>query len=134
MGTPPRRDLQGICRARQHSQPDNADNGRDTQLSGKVREIKMKRFVVSDHRILSKRKYKMKLKDWKIDKYLPATDMGIMVAKASKRATQEGKETVFYNGGKEINAERIENFRRRTNSGGVGMASPSAGKTYWILS
>jgi hypothetical protein len=94
----------------------------------------MKRFVVSDHRILSKRKYKMKLKDWKIDKYLPATDMGIMVAKASKRATQEGKETVFYNGGKEINAERIENFRRRTNSGGVGMASPSAGKTYWILS
>ena len=60
--------------------------------------------------------------------------MKTLVAKASKRAAEEGKETVFYYVGQEINAERIENFKKRTDSNGVGVASPSAGKTYWILS
>jgi hypothetical protein len=129
VGAPPRRDLQDICRARQHSQRDNAEDERHLQLSGMVSEIQVNLFAVSNHRILSKRKYKMKLKDWNFDKYLPATNMDIIVAKASKRATLEGKETVFYNGGQEINAERIENFKKRRNSNDVGMASPSAGKT-----
>jgi hypothetical protein len=94
----------------------------------------MRLFTVSDHCILSIRKYKMKLKEWNFDKHLPATNMGIILAKDTMRATEEGKETVFFNGGQEINAERIENFKKRMNSNGVGIASPSAGKRYSILS
>lgn len=72
----------------------------------------------------------MKFKDWNFEKYLRATDMKVVVAKASKRAAEEGRDTVFYNVGQEINAERIENFKKRMDLNGMEMASPSAGKTY----
>lgn len=74
----------------------------------------------------------MKLKDWNIDKYLRARDMKIVVAKASKRAAEEDKETVFYSGGQKMNADRIENFKKRIKLDGVRMPSPSAGKRYHI--
>jgi hypothetical protein len=74
----------------------------------------------------------MKLKEWNFDKYLRATDMKIIVAKEYKRAA-EGKETIFYSAGQEMNAERIENFKKRIKLDGIEMPSPSAGKIYHIL-
>jgi len=74
----------------------------------------------------------MKLKEWNFDKYLRAADMKIIVAKESKRAA-EGKETVFYIAGQEMNAEKIENFKKRIKLDGIEMPSPSAGKIYHIL-
>jgi hypothetical protein len=76
------------------------------------------------------RKYKMKLKEWKFDKNLPSKNMRIVLAKASKRAAEEDKETVFYSSGQEINADRIENFKKRMKLDRVGIAPLSAGKSY----
>ena len=44
---------------------------------------------------LSERKWKEKLKEWKFDKKISTTDMRIVVAKAEKRARNEGKDTTF---------------------------------------
>jgi hypothetical protein len=74
----------------------------------------------------------MKFKEWNFDKYFRATDMKIIVSKDDKRAS-EGKETIFYSSGQEINAERIENFKKRIKLDGIEMPSPSAGKMYHIL-
>lgn len=73
----------------------------------------------------------MKLKEWNFDKHLPMTDMTIIATKASKRAS-EGKETVFYSAGQEMNTEKIENFKKRIKLHGIEMPSPSAGKIYHI--
>jgi hypothetical protein len=59
------------------------------------------------------RKYKMKIKEWKFDKYLRANDMKFIVAKATKRAREDGNETTFCYGGQQISSERIENFKKR---------------------
>jgi hypothetical protein len=70
----------------------------------------------------------MKLKEWKFEKYLHATDMKIIVAKAAKRATMEGKETVFYNAGQQMSAERLETFRKKFAWEGEDMLYPNSGK------
>jgi hypothetical protein len=52
-------------------------------------------------------------------------------------AAEEGKETVFYSSGQEINADRIENFKKRMKLDRVGIASPSADKSqqgaFWVV-
>lgn len=76
----------------------------------------------------------MKIKEWKFEKYLRANDMKIIVVKATKRAREEGKNTVFYNGGQQISTERVEKFKKRNALDGGEMASPSAGKRAQVLS
>jgi hypothetical protein len=53
--------------------------------------------------------------------------MQILVAKAEKRARDEGKETVFLHGGSEIGPERFDHFKRRKTTQAMEAASPSAG-------
>jgi hypothetical protein len=96
--------------------------------------MEMTLIAVANHSLPSKRKYKMKLKEWNLDKNLSATDMKVILAIASDRAAREGKETVFYNGGQELSAEKIENFKKRMHSNREGMASPNASKKFLMLS
>ncbi|KUJ07828.1 uncharacterized protein LY89DRAFT_789494 [Mollisia scopiformis] len=70
----------------------------------------------------SLRKWKMQIKEWHFDKNLTKNDMAILVAKAQKRARDEGKETIFYHQDQEVSAERLSNFKKRK----VDAASPSA--------
>jgi hypothetical protein len=75
----------------------------------------------------SERKWKEKLKEWKFDKNISATNMSIVVAKAEKRAREEGKETVFFHGDCQISPERIQQFKRRKTSKIAEAESPAAG-------
>jgi hypothetical protein len=74
---------------------------------------------------LSERKWKLKLKEWGFEKYLPAAAMKILVAKAERRAMVENKETVFFHRETQIPPERIELFKRRRTFREGPMASPS---------
>jgi hypothetical protein len=69
----------------------------------------------------------MKLKEWSFKKYLPSADMSIIVAKAEKRASDEGKETIFFHNETQIAYEKIEHFKRKKNTNAAEAASPSAG-------
>jgi len=95
--------------------------------------MEMTLIVVSDHSLPSKRKYKMKLKEWNLEKNLSATDMKVILAKESERAEREGKETVFIYRGQELSAEKIENFKKRMHLNGKEIASPNASKKYQLL-
>lgn len=53
--------------------------------------------------------------------------MGIVVAKAEKRAREEGKETIFFHGEAQITPERIEQFKRRKTTQRLEPMSPGAG-------
>jgi phosphotransacetylase len=73
------------------------------------------------------RKWKEKLKEWRFDKYISASDMDIVVAKAAKRSRDEGKETIFFVGEAQILPDRIEQFKRRKTIKNIETMSPSAG-------
>ncbi|CZR60771.1 uncharacterized protein PAC_10667 [Phialocephala subalpina] len=74
----------------------------------------------------SPRKWKDKLKQWNFDKNLSEKDAKILVAKAEKRAREEGKETEFLHYGLVMSTAKINNAkRRRTMDESVAM-SPSA--------
>ena len=75
----------------------------------------------------SERKWKEKLKEWRFEKNISATDMNIIVAKADKRVREEGKETVFFHGQSEITRERIDQFKRRKTTKTAEEVLPSAG-------
>jgi hypothetical protein len=81
----------------------------------------------------SVRKWKMQLKAWNFDKNVSAMDMGIVAAKAEKRAREEGKETIFFHGDSQISSERIEYFKRRKTTKLADAASPSAGRFQILL-
>jgi hypothetical protein len=68
----------------------------------------------------------MKLKEWGFDKHLTEKETKIVVAKAEKRARDEGKDTVFYHNGRLIPPTKIENFKRRKTVKESDVASPSA--------
>jgi len=80
------------------------------------------------NRKTSVRKWKEKLKEWKFEKNVSASDMTIVLAKAEKRAREEGKETAIFHGGNQITKERIEQFKRRKTFREEVMMSPSAGR------
>ena len=61
----------------------------------------------------SERKWKMKLKEWNFEKYVPANEMNFVVAKLLKRQADEGRDTVFFRGETQITTDRIENFKKR---------------------
>ena len=75
----------------------------------------------------SERKWKEKLKEWKFDKNVSSTHMNILIAKAEKRAREDGKETVFFYGETQISAERIKQFKRRKTCKDADVISPRAG-------
>jgi hypothetical protein len=54
--------------------------------------------------------------------------MAIIVAKAEKRAADGGKQTVFFHHGSQVEAEKIERFKKRKISKDL-VASPNAGKS-----
>lgn len=80
----------------------------------------------------SERKWKMQLKDWGFEKYVSASDMRILIAKAEKRAIEENKDTIFFNRGCEIPQEKIDLFKRRKVTKQAAPASPSAGTQFQL--
>ncbi|KAF8853928.1 hypothetical protein BDZ45DRAFT_748090 [Acephala macrosclerotiorum] len=74
----------------------------------------------------SPRKWKDKLKQWNFEKNLSEKDTKILVAKAEKRAREEGKETEFLHHGVVIPPAKINNFKRRKTMDESGGMSPSA--------
>lgn len=72
------------------------------------------------------RKWKMQLKDWGFEKYVSASDMRILIAKAEKRSIEENKDTIFFNRGCQIPQEKIDLFKRRKVTKQAAPASPSA--------
>lgn len=61
----------------------------------------------------STRKWKEKIKEWKLEKNVPSSDMSFIVAKAEKRKSEEGKETTFYRGGILVDRTKIEQSKKR---------------------
>ncbi|PVH83905.1 hypothetical protein DL98DRAFT_569297 [Cadophora sp. DSE1049] len=61
----------------------------------------------------SKRKWKMKIKEWNFEKNLPANEMSYITAKADKRKAEDDKDTIFVRGTIKILPERIRNFKKR---------------------
>lgn len=61
----------------------------------------------------SERKWKSKLKEWDFDKNLTKAEMKIAVAKAEKRAREDGKETVFFHRGEMIPPARVSKWKRK---------------------
>jgi len=53
--------------------------------------------------------------------------MQISIAKAEKRAREEGKETIFFHGESQITTKRIENLKKRKLTKELEGESPSAG-------
>ena len=76
--------------------------------------------------VCSERKWKMKLKEWSFEKYLPAADLNIMIVKAEKRRREEGKETAFFHGNVQIKPEKFENFKKRKAAKDIDAESPNA--------
>jgi len=96
-------------------------------MASKLGEIASPTSRMCTNRPHSERKWKSKLKEWGFDKHIPAKDMQVLVAKAEKRARDEGKETVFFQGEAEIAPKRFENFKRRKTTHTMEAVSPSAG-------
>jgi hypothetical protein len=63
----------------------------------------------------STRYWKIKLKEWKFEKNVPAKEMSFMAAKARKRGLEDGKETVFYRNGILVDASKVENKKQKLN-------------------
>jgi hypothetical protein len=68
----------------------------------------------------SKRYWKIKLKEWRFEKNVPAKEMSFMAAKARKRELEDGKETVFYRNGVLVDASKVENKKQKLNVDDVG--------------
>ncbi len=75
----------------------------------------------------SERKWKMQLKDWGFEKYVSATEMRMLIAKAEKRLIEDNKETIFFKGECQIPQEKIDIFKRRKVTKQTAPVSPSAG-------
>jgi hypothetical protein len=77
----------------------------------------------------SRQKWKAKFKEWGgFDKHLSEMHMKIIVAKAEKRLTEEGKGTEFFHNNSRISSARIEAFKKRKNFRMSGRVSPSVGE------
>jgi hypothetical protein len=68
----------------------------------------------------SKRYWKIKLKEWRFEKNVPAKEMSFMAAKARKRELEDGKETVFYRNGVMVDASKVENKKQKLNADNEG--------------
>ncbi|KAH6677575.1 hypothetical protein B0J14DRAFT_560363 [Halenospora varia] len=76
---------------------------------------------------VSERKWKEKLKEWRFEKNIPSSAMGILVAKSEKRKREQGKETQFFYGDIEIKPQTISNFKKRKTTKVVDITSPIPG-------
>lgn len=70
----------------------------------------------------------MKFKEWRYEKHLTNSDMKNVIAKADKRAREDGKETVFFRQGALIPATKIRNFKKRKAVRELETTLPSVGK------
>jgi len=60
------------------------------------------------------RQYKNKLKEWDFEKYIKASVMTALLAKAGKRKFEEDKDTRFRYKGQDILPSRMDRFSKRT--------------------
>ncbi|PMD29292.1 hypothetical protein L207DRAFT_642457 [Hyaloscypha variabilis F] len=61
----------------------------------------------------SERNWKIKLKEWKFEKNVPAKEMNFMAAKARKRELEERKDTMFYRNGILVDGSKVEQFKKQ---------------------
>ncbi|KAF8863776.1 hypothetical protein BDZ45DRAFT_88170 [Acephala macrosclerotiorum] len=61
----------------------------------------------------SPRKWKEKLREWNFDKNLTKNEMKVVIAKAEKRATEEGKETIFFHRGNMVPPAKFSAWQKR---------------------
>jgi endogenous inhibitor of DNA gyrase (YacG/DUF329 family) len=61
----------------------------------------------------SKRCWKIKMKEWKFEKNIPAREMSFMASKAIKRELEAEKETVFYRHGVLVDGSKVDQFKRQ---------------------
>ncbi|KUJ16030.1 uncharacterized protein LY89DRAFT_783260 [Mollisia scopiformis] len=74
----------------------------------------------------SERKWKAKLKEWNFVKNVTKAEMKVVVAKAEKRATEDGKDTLFLHHGNIIPPEKVANWKRRLTTMAATPANPYA--------
>jgi len=73
------------------------------------------------------RKWKSKLKEWGFEKYSKAEEMAFIASKLQNRK-EEGKDTAFFVGGRQITKEAMENFMRRKKVDAEKIGSPTTSK------
>ena len=97
-----------------------------SKLSDKL-IIRLYSRMIDHTSIYSARVYKHKLKAWGFEKYLRKSDMQVLLAKAEKRASEDNKDTVFRVGGRKLDPERLQRFKKRKlDAEDEGLPSPSA--------
>jgi hypothetical protein len=69
----------------------------------------------------------MQIKNRGLEKYGPAAQLRILVAKAEKREREEGKETLFFNIGSQIGPGKLELSREERQLKEADSASHSVG-------
>lgn len=82
----------------------------------------------------SERKWKEKIKEWKLTKKVPTKDMSIMVAKAEKRKIDQGKDTLFHHNGIKVAHHKIEKIKKERVSQSQNVTSSIPGKQFNVNS
>jgi hypothetical protein len=77
--------------------------------------------------LCSQRKWKDKLKEWKYEKNIPASEMSFMSAKSEKRKLEEGKDTTFYRYEKLVDGNKIDQFKKKRLADGEGISIDISG-------
>lgn len=75
----------------------------------------------------SERKYKAKIKEWGMRKNIPLSDMMVVNSKVTKRAREDGKDTLFIVGGVPAHPQRLTRFQKRKFVKNRTPKSPCAG-------
>ena len=73
------------------------------------------------------RQYKIKIKEWGLEKHIKASDMQILLAKRDKRTRDRGVGTVFVVKGVKIEEDRLNRFGKRGFAKSSDYVSPSTG-------
>lgn len=73
------------------------------------------------------RQYKVKIKEWGLEKYIKAADMQVLLAKRDRRARDRGVGTVFVVKGVKFEDDRLNRFGKRGRGKSSDHVSPSTG-------
>lgn len=80
------------------------------------------------------RKWKEKLREWNFDKNLTKREMKIVVAKAEKRALEDGKETIFFQNENPIPPAKVMIWQRKIAMTATSPANPYKSEwSTWVL-
>ncbi|KAE8453845.1 hypothetical protein EG329_007621 [Mollisiaceae sp. DMI_Dod_QoI] len=120
MGVVQRRHIPHLYGRRQHVVRDNVNDRANAPLQAIVSEHpgyeKQNNALLMLTSSVNPRKWKEKLKEWNFEKNLSKNEMKIVIAKAERRTTEEGKDTVFFHHGNMIPPAKVSAWKRRVTS------------------